>query len=93
MEEIAIGGSFEFTEINNKPKERRNIKVCNPLIKKEDNRYFLIFPIRKLDNVILFFSLKRVLFLLYSIQLYKFLERPFEELKTIYVTPLFIEFL
>jgi len=24
MEEIAIGGSFEFTEINNKPKERRN---------------------------------------------------------------------
>jgi IS605 OrfB family transposase len=35
-------------KINNKPKGRRIIETCDPLIKKEDNRYFLIFPIRKL---------------------------------------------
>jgi IS605 OrfB family transposase len=35
-------------KINNKPKGRRTIETCNPLIKKEDNRYFLIFPIRKI---------------------------------------------
>ncbi|MEM2668412.1 MAG: transposase [Candidatus Methanomethylicaceae archaeon] len=35
-------------KINNKTKGRRTIEVCNPLIKKQDNRYFLIFPIRKL---------------------------------------------
>ena len=35
-------------KINNKPKGRRTIEVCDPLIKKEDNRYFLIFPIRKI---------------------------------------------
>jgi IS605 OrfB family transposase len=35
-------------KINNKPKGRRTIEVCDPLIKKEDNRYFLVFPIRKL---------------------------------------------
>jgi IS605 OrfB family transposase len=34
-------------KINNKLKGRRTIETCNPLIKKEDNRYFLIFPIRK----------------------------------------------
>jgi len=35
-------------KINNKLKGRRTIETCNPLIKKEDNRYFLIFPIRKI---------------------------------------------
>jgi IS605 OrfB family transposase len=35
-------------KINNKPKGRRTIELCDPLIKKEDNRYFLIFPLRKL---------------------------------------------
>jgi IS605 OrfB family transposase len=35
-------------KINNKLKGRRIIETCNPLIKKEDNRYFLIFPIRKI---------------------------------------------
>ena len=34
-------------KINNKPK-RRTIETCDPLIKKESNRYFLIFPLRKL---------------------------------------------
>jgi IS605 OrfB family transposase len=35
----------------NSPKRTKHFKeieLCNPLIKKEDNRYFLIFPIRKL---------------------------------------------
>jgi IS605 OrfB family transposase len=35
-------------KVNNKIKGRRTIETCDPLIKKEDNRYFLIFPIRKL---------------------------------------------
>jgi IS605 OrfB family transposase len=35
-------------KINNKLKGRRIIETCDPLIKKEDNRYFLIFPIRKI---------------------------------------------
>jgi|GEM_PF-4386089 len=38
-------------EALNSPKRTRHFKeieVCDPLIKKEDNRYFLIFPIRKL---------------------------------------------
>jgi IS605 OrfB family transposase len=35
-------------KINNKLKGRKTIEVCDPIIKKEDNRYFLIFPIRKL---------------------------------------------
>jgi IS605 OrfB family transposase len=34
-------------KVNNKPKGRRTIEVCDPIIKKEDNRYFLIFPLRK----------------------------------------------
>ncbi|MEM3418606.1 MAG: transposase, partial [Nitrososphaerota archaeon] len=35
-------------KINNKIKGRRTIEVCDPIIKKQDNRYYLIFPIRKL---------------------------------------------
>jgi IS605 OrfB family transposase len=35
-------------KINNKPKGRRTIETCDPVIKKEGNRYFLIFPIRKI---------------------------------------------
>ncbi|MEM1574740.1 MAG: zinc ribbon domain-containing protein [Nitrososphaerota archaeon] len=38
-------------EALNSPKRTKHFKaieVCDPLIKKEDNRYFLIFPIRKL---------------------------------------------
>jgi len=38
-------------EALNSPKRTKHFKeieLCDPLIKKEDNRYFLIFPIRKL---------------------------------------------
>jgi len=35
-------------KINNKSKGRRIIETCNPIIKREDNRYILIFPIRKI---------------------------------------------
>jgi IS605 OrfB family transposase len=40
--------ALESLKINNKPKGRKTIEVCDPIIKKENNRYFLIFPIRKL---------------------------------------------
>jgi len=40
--------ALDSPKINNKPKGRRTIEVCNPLIKKECNKYFLVFPLRKI---------------------------------------------
>ncbi|MEM2928392.1 MAG: transposase [Nitrososphaerota archaeon] len=37
---------------NNKTKGRKAIEVCDPIIKKQDNRYFLIFSIRKLVELL-----------------------------------------
>jgi len=34
-------------KINNKIKGRKTIEICDPIIKKANDRYFLIFPIRK----------------------------------------------
>jgi len=34
--------------IHQKEKNFKEIEVCNPIIKKANDRYFLIFPIRKL---------------------------------------------
>jgi hypothetical protein len=42
-------------EALNSPKRTKHFKeieLCDPLIKKEDNRYFLIFPIRKLVELL-----------------------------------------
>ncbi|MEM3508505.1 MAG: zinc ribbon domain-containing protein [Nitrososphaerota archaeon] len=42
-------------EALNSPKRTKHFKtleVCDPIIKKEDNRYFLIFPIRKLVELL-----------------------------------------
>ena len=43
-----LSEAFNSPKINNKPKGRRTIETCDPLIKKECNRDFLIFPIRKI---------------------------------------------
>jgi len=51
-------------EALNSPKRTKHFKeieLCDPLIKKEDNRYFLIFPIRKIVELLSIEDLSKML--------------------------------